>query len=103
MFYLTFFNMRLFSLAAGVSLICTVASITLPKEYALKASSNGRYFVTGKGEPFFWQADTSWTLFHRFTYQEAELYLNDRVAKGYTVIQAVGATMFGFVPAEWDQ
>ena len=47
----------------------------------------GRYLVTERGEPFFYLGDTAWELFHRLTREEAELYLKDRAAKGFTVIQ----------------
>ena len=49
----------------------------------------GRYLVTERGEPFFYLGDTAWELFHRLTREEADLYLTDRAAKGFTVIQAV--------------
>jgi hypothetical protein len=49
----------------------------------------GRYLVTERGEPFFYLGDTAWELFHRLTREEADLYLKDRAAKGFTVIQAV--------------
>lgn len=48
-----------------------------------------RFLMTDEGQPFFWLADTAWELFHRLTLGEAEHYLKDRAAKGYTVIQAV--------------
>ncbi len=48
-----------------------------------------RYLVNERGEPFFYLGDTAWELFHRLTREEAELYLKDRAAKGFTVIQAV--------------
>jgi len=51
--------------------------------------NNRRYIVTETGEPFFYLGDTAWELFHRLTRDEAELYLKDRAAKGFTVIQAV--------------
>ena len=41
------------------------------------------------GTPFFYLGDTAWELFHRLTFDEAEHYLRDRAAKGFTVIQAV--------------
>lgn len=55
----------------------------------LKVSENHRYLVTDKGEPFFWLGDTAWELFHRLNREEAELYLNNRAERRYTVIQAV--------------
>lgn len=55
---------------------------------------SGRYLVTDRGKPFFYLGDTAWELFHRLTREEAELYLKDRAAKGFTVIQAVALAEF---------
>jgi len=55
----------------------------------LKVSENGRYLVTTSGKPFFYLGDTAWELFHRLNREEADLYLENRAAKGFTVIQAV--------------
>ncbi|MET0262989.1 MAG: glycoside hydrolase family 140 protein [Rariglobus sp.] len=55
----------------------------------LKVSDNRRFLVTAKGEPFFYLGDTAWELFHRLDREATGLYLEDRAAKGYNVIQAV--------------
>jgi hypothetical protein len=55
----------------------------------LQISTNRRFIVHADGRPFFYLGDTAWELFHRLTMAEAELYLRDRAAKGFTVIQAV--------------
>lgn len=55
----------------------------------LRVSDNKRFLVTKDGKPFFWLGDTAWELFHRLSREEAEKYLKDRAAKGFTVIQAV--------------
>ncbi|MBL9139453.1 MAG: DUF4038 domain-containing protein [Verrucomicrobiales bacterium] len=55
----------------------------------LRVGDNRRFLVTEDGNPFFWLGDTAWELFHRLDRTEAELYLADRAAKGFTVIQAV--------------
>lgn len=55
----------------------------------LKISENGRYIVKQDGNPFFYLGDTAWELFHRLDRQEADLYLENRATKGFTVIQAV--------------
>jgi hypothetical protein len=55
----------------------------------LRVSENGRYLERADGSPFFWLGDTAWELFHRLNREEAERYLSDRAAKGFTVIQAV--------------
>jgi hypothetical protein len=55
----------------------------------LRVSENHRFLVTEDGRPFFYLADTAWELFHRLSREEADRYLADRAAKGFTVIQAV--------------
>lgn len=56
----------------------------------LRVSDNQRYLVDASGRPFFWLGDTAWELFHRLKRDEVIRYLDDRQAKGFTVIQAVG-------------
>jgi hypothetical protein len=55
----------------------------------LKISANHRFLMFDDGSPFFWLGDTAWELFHRLTFEEAGLYLENRRQKGFTVIQAV--------------
>ena len=55
----------------------------------LRISANRRFLVTADGAPFFWLGDTAWELFHRLDRDEALLYLKNRAAKGFNVIQAV--------------
>ena len=55
----------------------------------LQISENGRHLVTADGRPFVWLGDTAWELFHRLNREEAEQYLQNRAARGFTVIQAV--------------
>jgi len=62
---------------------------------ALQVSENGRYLVTAEGKPFFWMGDTAWELFHRLDREEADRYLENRKAKGFTVIQAVALAQLG--------
>jgi hypothetical protein len=56
---------------------------------ALRVSENKRFLVTGDGAPFFYLGDTAWFLFGRTNAEEANLYLQDRAFKGFTVIQAI--------------
>lgn len=86
-------TLRLFLLAAlASSLTLALASAGQPrgsvKGSKLKVSPNGRYFVDQTGKPFFYLGDTAWLLFQRFDAREADDYLKDRAAKGFTVIQA---------------
>lgn len=55
----------------------------------LTISENKRYLVYEDGTPFYYQGDTGWELFHRLNKDESEIYLENRRAKGFTVIQAV--------------
>ena len=55
----------------------------------LKVSENNRFLVFGDGTPFFYLGDTGWELFHRLNKADTEKYLENRRAKGFTVIQAV--------------
>ena len=52
-------------------------------------SANNRFLVHEDGTPFFYLGDTGWELFHRLNKEETEKYLENRRAKGFTVIQAV--------------
>jgi hypothetical protein len=55
----------------------------------LRVSENKRFLVHEDGTPFFYLGDTAWELFHRLNREEADKYLENRAAKGFTVIQAV--------------
>jgi hypothetical protein len=55
----------------------------------LKVSENKHFLVFEDGTPFFYLGDTGWELFHRLNKEETEKYLENRRAKGFTVIQAV--------------
>jgi hypothetical protein len=74
-------------LLLGVLLTSSAHSAQLlPK---LKVSDNHRFLVTDSGRPFFWLGDTAWQLFQRLNREDADLYLQNRASKGFTVIQAV--------------
>ncbi len=78
--------------AASVALpaIASTAETTYVRApRTLAVDANGRCFVDEAGRPFFYLGDTAWELFHRLTYEEALVYLDDRAARGFTVIQAV--------------
>ncbi len=55
----------------------------------LRISENKRFLIFEDGKPFFYLGDTGWELFHRLNKTDAEKYLENRRAKGFTVIQAV--------------
>jgi hypothetical protein len=60
----------------------------------LRVSDNRRFLVYDNGAPFFYLGDTAWALFQRLDLAQAERYLADRAAKGFTVIQAVALSEF---------
>src|SRR5688572_29539703 len=55
----------------------------------LRISPDGRFLMQPDGAPFFWLADTGWSLFQRLDQEDAEQYLKDRASRGYNIIQAV--------------
>lgn len=55
----------------------------------IKISSDKRHLIRKDGKPFFWLGDTAWELFHRLNREESVAYLQNRAAKGFTMIQAV--------------
>lgn len=74
------------AILAGMPATVPAGAAPLPR---LKVSDNHRFLVTETGQPIFWLGDTAWELFHRLDRAEAELYLKDRAARGFNVIQAV--------------
>jgi hypothetical protein len=75
-------------LLLAMALLCTgtVVSGALP---ALEVSANRRFLVTSDGKPFFYLGDTTWELFHRLDRGQAVTFLDNRAAKGFTVLQSV--------------
>ena len=56
---------------------------------ALKVGENSRFLVNQNGEPFFWLGDTAWELIHKLSLAETQLYFQNRIEKGFTIIQTV--------------
>ena len=75
-----------FSAAIVLLALSAQSSLAAPLP-RLSISGNHRFFVKPDGSPFLYLADTAWGLFH-FTREDADLYLKDRAAKKFTVIQA---------------
>jgi hypothetical protein len=55
----------------------------------LKVSSNGRFFQTQDGKPFFWLGDTGWLLFVKCNREDAIQYLQTRKEQGFNVVQVM--------------
>ena len=65
------------------------SSSTVLNHGTLKISENQHFLMRADGTPFFYLADTAWELFHRLNREETLRYLDNRRAKGFTVIQVV--------------
>ena len=87
-------------------LVCNCA-VEAREVQDIEVSDNGRYLQYTDGTPFFYLGDTAWEMFHRLDREEADLYLEDRARKGYTVIQSVALSEleghsahnpYGFLP-----
>src|SRR5678816_2394388 len=55
----------------------------------IRLSENGRYFVDARGQPFYFLADTQWELFRRYSLEDAKSILENRKAKGFTVLMVM--------------
>ena len=73
----------------AMALGAAFAAFAAPPLQPIKVSENGRFFVKADGTPFFWLGDTAWSIFNHPKPEDVDLYLNDRAAKGFTVIQGV--------------
>src|SRR5687767_7270524 len=54
--------------------------------FPIRASGDGRYLVDARGEPFFYHADTAWTITKKLLPGEVVAYLLDRKRSGFTAI-----------------
>ncbi|MBI4166537.1 MAG: DUF4038 domain-containing protein [Acidobacteria bacterium] len=79
---------------AATCLLMATAQAADDLTQPIRVSPGGHFLAQPDGQPFFWLGDTAWALFQRSTREEADRYLEDRAAKGFTVIQAVA---LGFV------
>ncbi|MCY2685529.1 glycoside hydrolase family 140 protein [Salinimicrobium sp. TH3] len=70
-------------------LLYSVSQLTAQQIPFLKLSEDRGYLETENGEPFLWLGDTAWELVHRLNREEVILYLENRQAKEFTVIQTV--------------
>jgi hypothetical protein len=75
--------------AASLVLFIGTAGVLGAGPGPLRISDNGRYFVDAKGEPFYFLADTQWELFRRYSLEDAQWILENRKAKGFTVVMVM--------------
>lgn len=77
-------------LAAGCATALSAQAVPPWKAHGpLRVTANGHFLEHADGTPFFWLGDTAWTLFDSLAPAETLIYLRDRKAKGFNVIQAV--------------
>ena len=55
----------------------------------LEVSADGHRLQHADGTPFLWIGDTAWGMFQQLKREEVDLYLDNRQALGFTVIQSV--------------
>ncbi len=55
----------------------------------LMVSENGRYLQHENGTPFFWLGDTGWLLFQRLDREQVKAYFENRMEKGFNVVQCI--------------
>lgn len=84
----------LFSFIVCLLLNSSVKAQSLFTHGKLEVTKNGHYLQFADGTPFFWLGDTGWELFHRLNLTEIKQYLDNRSAKGFTVVQAVALAEF---------
>jgi hypothetical protein len=53
----------------------------------ISVSENKRYLVDGGNEPFLWMGGTSWGMSEWLNREDVDLYLDDRSAKGFNLVQ----------------
>jgi hypothetical protein len=78
-------SLRVVSMAAALALSAGAFAASGP----VVVSANHRYLQFQDGTPFFWLGDTAWLLFSRLNQSETDRYLENRRAKGFTVIQVM--------------
>ena len=84
--------MKWWSLPSRAATMAVLALTLLRVEAApgpIRVSPNGRYFVDARGEPFYFLADTQWELFRRYSLSDAKLILENRKAKGFSVVMVM--------------
>ncbi|HRH48312.1 MAG TPA: glycoside hydrolase family 140 protein [Panacibacter sp.] len=81
-------------LIACLFLSISLFAQSLFKHGRLQVTKDGHDLQFTDGQPFFWLGDTGWELFHRLNLGEIKQYLDNRAAKGFTVIQAVALAEF---------
>jgi Protein of unknown function (DUF4038) len=75
--------------ATAVAILAAASPSARAASGPISISHNGHYFVTAKGEPFYFLADTQWELFRRYSTRDARIILENRKAKGFTGVMVM--------------
>ncbi len=65
------------------------SQITFSQTADLEISPDGHFLLNRDRSPFYWIGDTGWAMFQQLTRAEVDSYLDDRQARGFTIIQSV--------------
>lgn len=74
-----------------VTVVAYAGDNPLHRHGFLRVSDNHRHLAHADGTPFFWLGDTAWAAFYQATPANWELFLDDRVARQFTVLQVHAA------------
>ena len=77
-------------------------SVSASRWKHLALGTKGSFLVDAAGCSFFWQADTAWELFHRLNHSEVIRYLDDRKAKGFTVVMSVAIPEYKYTLTQFN-
>jgi len=55
-------------------------------EYPVKLTPENHFLTDQKGTPFFWSGDAAWSLIVQLSREDAEFYLDNRLAKGFNML-----------------
>jgi len=80
-----------------ITLLLLASVVIAAPSFPLQLGPNNRHFVDSEGEPFLYNADTCWLLFHRATKEEAVKFMKVRKNQGFNVIQV---SMLPFAPID---
>lgn len=75
--------------SSATSASTTQANAASAHPFPLRVSDDKRHLAYADGTPFFYMADTGWRLTTELTHSDVDQYLDDRKAKGFTVIQVM--------------
>ena len=80
---------RALALAITAFVVAGLPLTAAPDHGRLRVTENRHFLEYADGTPFFYLGDTAWCFLQRANREEADRYLANRAAKGFTVIQTV--------------